>query len=129
MSVKEGPTAVRGAINVERNDAEAIAAAARRLTSETLRRNGLTSADVVTAVFSATPDLNAAYPAAALRGRGDGWDEVPMMCLAEMAVPGSLPRCLRLLLVCRGGFQTKPTYLGDAAGLRPDWAGERGDGR
>ena len=124
MSVAQGPTAVRGAIDVEANEPEAIAAAARKLTGEVMSRNGLKPNDVVTAIFSATPDLNAAYPAAALRGRGDGLDQVPLMCLAEMDVPGSLSRCLRLLLICRGSFQPKPAYLGGAARLRPDLAGE-----
>ncbi len=129
MSEAQGPTAVRGAIVVEANEPEAIAAAARRLTGEVMSRNDLKPSDVVTAIFSATADLNAAYPAAALRGRGDGWDQVPMMCLAEMAVPGSLPRCLRLLLICRGAFQPKPAYLGRAARLRPDLTGEGEEAR
>jgi len=123
LRTDQGLTAVRGAITVESNQAEAIGAAARRLAGEVLKRNRLRTDDVVTAIFSATPDLDAAYPAAALRGRGEGWDDVPMMCLAEMAVPGSLPRCLRLLLICRGGFRARPVYIGEAARLRPDLAG------
>ncbi len=126
--MNEGPTAVRGAITVEANSPESMAAAARRLTDAVMKANGLTTGQVVTAIFSATPDLDAAYPAAALRGRGEGWDDVPLMCLAEMAVPGSLPRCLRLLLICRGAFRAKPVYLDGAVVLRPDLV-ERGEAR
>ncbi|HEY3315234.1 MAG TPA: chorismate mutase [Bacillota bacterium] len=119
----QGPTAVRGAISVEANEAEAIASAARKLAATVLRENRLETNDIVAAIFTATPDLDAAYPAAALRGRAEGWDDVPLMCLAEMPVRGSLPRCLRLLLICRGHFQAKPVYLEEATALRPDLAG------
>src|SRR4051812_2819635 len=88
--------AIRGAISVLENDAAQIASATRELLTEIIERNSLSADEVVSVLFSATPDLNAAFPAKAARELG--WVEVPLLCMSEIGVPGSMPRCLRVLL-------------------------------
>jgi chorismate mutase len=78
--------------------------------------------DLIGAWFSATSDLNAIYPARAARELG--WLDVPMMCAQEMDVAGSLPLCIRVLLMFNSRLQVKElthVYVGQAAELRPDW--------
>jgi chorismate mutase len=113
---------IRGATTVEQNTAEAIVAAARELLDEVVRRNDLHTEDVASAWFSTTRDLDAEFPAVAAR-RDLGWDHVALMCSHEMDVPGSLPRCLRLLLhvnTQRSQVELEHVYLRGAQVLRPD---------
>lgn len=115
-------TALRGAIAPVENNAAAISAAACRLVEAVLEQNRLSPSDLEYLLFSATADLNACYPAAAVR-KMDGLSSVPMLCLQEMAVRGSMGRCLRLLAVtCRPLRSANHAYLGQAAALRPDWS-------
>ncbi|MBC7336397.1 MAG: chorismate mutase [Clostridia bacterium] len=113
--------AVRGAVSIEENSAGAILQGTGRLLSELARINHLRPEDIISAIFTATPDLNAAFPAAAARQLG--WTGVPLLDAVEMAVPGSLPRVVRVLLHClveEGAGPLQPVYLGEAASLRPD---------
>lgn len=87
---------VRGATTVEANTKEDILTATRELLKEIMAANGFEVEDVVSAFFTTTRDLNAEFPAAAARQLG--WDHVALMCAHEMAVPGSLPMCVRVLL-------------------------------
>lgn len=116
---------IRGATTVESNDREAILSATRELLSEMVRANGVRKEDVASAYFTTTPDLNAEFPA--LAARNDfGWGNVALMCGHEMAVPGSLPMCLRILLHVnteRTQDEICHVYQRGAAVLRPDLAG------
>jgi chorismate mutase len=112
---------IRGATSVEANDAEAIVAATRELLACIVTANGLAMEDVASAIFTATPDLDTAYPA--LAAREMGWSDVPLLCMQEMAVVGSLPRCIRVLLLWntdRSANQVQHVYLHQARVLRPD---------
>jgi len=109
--------AIRGAITVEENTPEAIAAATRDLLGELVKRNSLRAEDLISAFFTLTPDLDADFPART--ARSIGWD-VPMLDMVELAVPGSLPRCLRVLLHVRRAESPRHAYLRDARSLRPD---------
>ncbi|MBV9881064.1 MAG: chorismate mutase [Gemmatirosa sp.] len=116
--------AVRGAITVDADDPALIEAAVRELLVELTTLNALTPDAVVSALFSATPDLRSRPPAAAARAMG--WDHVPMLCIAEMDVDGSLPRCIRVLLHVSvdDGRRMRPVYLRAARSLRPDLVGD-----
>jgi chorismate mutase len=86
--------------------------------------NCIAEPDLVSVIFTATPDLDAAYPAAAARQLG--WTGAALMCVQEMAVPGSLPRCIRVLIhwnTERSLGELRHIYLREARSLRPDLAG------
>ncbi|WP_299028995.1 chorismate mutase [uncultured Thermanaerothrix sp.] len=114
--------AIRGAITCDENSAEAILSATHRLMSAIIEKNHLIPDHVISLIFSATPDLDAAYPAQAVRQMG--WIQVPMLCLQEMKVANSLPRCLRVLIHYEANPPFAPchVYLNAAQSLRPDWA-------
>jgi chorismate mutase len=111
--------AIRGAIQVAANDPESILSATGRLLTEVGRRNELRGEDYVSIVFTATPDLNAAFPAAAARRLG--MDSVALMCAAELDVPGAPPRIVRLLAHVMGEA-ARHVYLDGAEVLRLDLA-------
>ncbi len=117
---------IRGATTVDGNEAEAILAATRELLAAIVEANGLDPADLASAIFSLTPDLNAAFPAAAARQLG--WTQVPLFDVQEVPVPGSLPRCIRVLLhwnTSRAAAEVVHVYLRGARALRPDLNGEQ----
>src|SRR5262249_11455563 len=119
--------AVRGAISVRANPASDIREAPARLLETMIRRNGVTADKVVSAVFTATPDLTADFPAHSARRLG--WTDVPLLGAVELDVPGAPKRIVRVLLTLRGvprGVRLIPVYLDEAAALRPDLAGEPG---
>jgi monofunctional chorismate mutase len=121
VACQPGIVALRGAISVDENTAVAIAQATGDLLATLLDANGLTRDDVVSAIFTLTPDLNAVFPANAARQLG--WQRVPMLCATELAVPGALPRCLRVLLHVRPATRDwvpSHIYLGEARVLRTD---------
>lgn len=112
---------VRGATTVVENDAREILAATRQLLALMIRLNGIESVDVASGVFTTTTDLNAVFPATAARQLG--WMSVPLLCGHEMAVPDSLPRCIRILLhwnTDRNQDEIHHVYLKEAVQLRPD---------
>lgn len=114
---------VRGAITVEENTAEVIHDGARELLTAMAEENGFEIADLVSVIFTATPDLDAAYPAAAARALG--WTATPLLCMQEMAVAGSLARCIRVLVhwnTDRAPSEVRHVYLRGAQVLRPDLA-------
>jgi chorismate mutase len=113
--------AVRGAIQVDHDDRDEILAAAGELVGEVLARNALTPADLVSIIFTATPDLTAEFPAYAARLAGI--TDVPLLCASEIAVPGALPRVIRLLAhveTARSRAELRHVYLRGAAALRTD---------
>jgi chorismate mutase len=112
---------VRGATTVQRNDREEILMATRQLLALLVRRNGIDRKDVASAIFSTTPDLDAEFPA--LAARQLGWLDVPLLCGHEIAVPRSLPRCIRVLVHWNTNVEQadiQHIYIRDAVKLRPD---------
>jgi chorismate mutase len=112
---------IRGATTVSENSREEILAATRQLLALMVRRNGIDRKDVASAIFSTTPDLDAEFPA--LAARQLGWLDVPLLCGHEIAVPGSLPRCIRVLVHWNTDVpqsEIQHIYIRDAVRLRPD---------
>ena len=91
MSVR----AIRGATQVGSNSADAITAGTQELISEILRSNGITSQNVISILFTASPDLTASFPAAAVRELG--FEDTPLICAVEIDVPGALERTIRVM--------------------------------
>ena len=112
---------IRGAITVDSNSSEDILAASRELLTEMVSANDIQPDDVAAVIFTTTPDLNAEFPARAAREMG--WKEVALLCGHEMAVPGSLTACLRILLLVnteKRADEIVHAYLLGARVLRPD---------
>jgi chorismate mutase len=115
---------IRGAITVPENNKEAIRAATKELLQKMIRINKVEISDIACILFTTTSDLNAAFPAAAARELG--WTQVPLLCGHEMNVPGSLPSCLRVLVLYNTDKKNEDmvhVYLGGAVTLRDE--GER----
>ncbi|MGQ0550717.1 MAG: chorismate mutase [Armatimonadota bacterium] len=112
---------IRGAATAEANTERAIVDATRGLLTELVRANQLEPDEVAAIYFTATPDLNAAFPAEAARQMG--WDAVALLSSVEIDVPGALARCIRILLLwntSRTQEEVVHVYLDEAQGLRPD---------
>ena len=115
--------AIRGATTVQQDRPEQIRHATRELLETIVDRNGISSADVISAIFTVTHDLTSEFPAHAARELG--WLDVPLLCTLEIPVPGSLPRCIRVLLHVESHAsraEIRHVYLHEARGLRPDLA-------
>jgi chorismate mutase len=112
--------AVRGATQVERNEAGAIVAATEQLVGELISRNELEPGRIVSCVFTSTDDLDAEFPAVAARNLG--LDTVPLLCAREIPVPGAMERVIRALVHYYAPADHAPahTYLGGAEALRSD---------
>ena len=116
---------IRGATTAEANTGEAILDATRELLAALIEANQIQHDHVASIIFSTTPDLNAEFPAVAAREAG--WTDVALMCGHEMSVPGSLPRCVRILIHVNtelGLGDLKHIYLRGAQVLRPDIVSE-----
>ncbi|GAA2771971.1 chorismate mutase [Nonomuraea dietziae] len=115
--------AIRGAIQVEANDRDAIISGTTELVAAVMERNQLTTDDVISVLFTATPDLTAEFPA--LAARKLGFHEVPLICCTEIGVPGALPRVVRLMAhveTDRPRAEIQHVYLRGATVLRQDIA-------
>jgi chorismate mutase len=115
--------AIRGAVQVDADEREAILEGTTELVSEVMARNDLTPDDVISVLFTLTSDLEAEFPA--LAARKIGFQEVPMMCATEIPVPGALPRVVRLMMHVETGRPRRDiqhVYLRGAAALRLDIA-------
>jgi len=113
--------AVRGAIQVEQDERQEVLDAVTELLEAVLSRNALTPDDLISVVFTATPDLVSEFPAYAARQMGI--TDVPLLCATEIAVPGAMPRVLRLLAHVESDLPRKEVrhvYLRGAAALRTD---------
>jgi chorismate mutase len=113
--------AVRGATTVERDEREHVLARSRELVHALMVENGLSADDVLSVVFSATPDVRSVAPA--LAARQLGMDEVALLCVQEMVVEGSMPRVVRLLAhveTDRPREKTVNVYLHGTQVLRGD---------
>ncbi len=115
--------AVRGAVQVDADERELLLEATAKLVTGVMRANELTAEDLVQVMFTATPDLTCEFPAVAARAVGLG--AVPLMCAVEIAVPGSMPRVVRLMALAqtpRRREEVQHVYLRGAAALRRDIA-------
>jgi chorismate mutase len=112
--------AIRGATTVSADDPALIDQAVGELLQTIADANALSPHDIISAILTATPDLTSTFPATAARRLG--WHHVPLLCAAEIAVSGALPRCIRVLLHVSMDPQrlTRAVYLREAAVLRPD---------
>ena len=112
---------VRGATTVQCDEREEILRATRELLALMIHLNGIEKEDVASAIFTTTMDLSGAFPATAARQLG--WLDVPLMCSHEIDVPGSLHKCVRVLLhwnTEKSQHDIQHVYLKDAQALRPD---------
>jgi chorismate mutase len=115
--------AVRGAVQVEANESAVILAGTTELVTEVMSRNDLSTDDVISVIFSATPDLDAEFPA--LAARKLGFQDVPLLCCREIPVPSAMPRVVRLMMhieTSRPRAEVHHVYLRGAAALRLDIA-------
>jgi len=120
VSQQERIWAVRGAVCADANDEGSILAATTELMTELMERNGIGPERMVSVIFTATADLDAAFPAPAARKLG--LEQVPLLCAREIAVPGSMESVIRVLLHYYAGADNGPehVYLGEAQALRAD---------
>jgi chorismate mutase len=112
---------VRGATTVEANTRDEILTNTRQLLALMIRANQIEPEDVASAMFSVTSDLDAEFPA--LAARQLGWLDVPLLCTYEVDVPGSLRRCVRILIHWNTEtpqHQIRHVYIKEATRLRPD---------
>ena len=115
--------ALRGATTVARDEASVIVEATARLVGDMLEHNEVAPDDIVSIIFTATPDLASEFPAAASRRLGIS--DVPLLCARELAVLGAMPRCIRVLMhvyTQKGPGDLRHVYLGQARELRADLA-------
>ena len=112
---------ILGATTVERNEAGEILAATDELLRAVIDANDLRPDDIVSAFFTVTRDIDAAFPARA--AEDFGWNIVALLHATEIPVPGSLPHCIRILVhayTTRSRDEIKHCYLRGATVLRPD---------
>jgi len=113
---------IRGAITVEADNPELILSATQELLDAIMQNNpDLQTDDITSVIFTTTEDLVSVHPAKAARQMG--WENVPMMCAREIPVPGSVPRCIRVLVHWNtdcNQTDIRHIYLRDSVTLRPD---------
>jgi len=113
---------IRGATTVKSNTVEQVLSATEKLLQEMIEKNNLQAEQVAQALISVTEDIDAAFPAAALR-KIEGWQYVPVMCMREIPVPNSLQKCIRVMMTVNTTINQKEIqhiYLEEAVALRPD---------
>jgi chorismate mutase len=112
--------AVRGAVQAEANEADAILAATEELMRELIDRNDIVTEGMVSCLFTTTEDLDAEFPAVAARNLG--LDSVPLLCCREIPVPGAMERVIRVMVhfYAPAGHHATHAYLGEAQKLRAD---------
>lgn len=116
---------IRGAVTVETNEEQPILEATLEMMRSIVTENALDPEDICSVLITVTTDLDATFPAKAIRLM-DGWDFVPLMCALEMPVKGSLDKCIRLMVHVnteRSQNEIKHVYLRRAQALRPDLSG------
>ena len=115
--------AIRGATTLDADDREHLHGRTQELVESLMSANRLDTEDVISVIFTCTPDIVSDFPAAAARELGFG--AVPLMCAQEMAVPGALPRVVRVLAHVETSLAREAVthvYLHDAVALRRDLA-------
>lgn len=122
--------AVRGATTIDVDEATHIADRVEVMLRAMLDRNGLTCDHLVSVLFSATLDVQSAFPATAARERLPELATVPLMNMAELDIVGALPRCIRVMAHVECDLaraEIHHVFLEGAATLRPDLASRSGD--
>jgi chorismate mutase len=112
---------LRGATTVDVDSADQVTERSQELILRIMERNELAEDDIVSVLFTATADVTSIFPATAIREIGFG--AVPLLCAAEIAVPGAMPRCIRVLLhihTTKSKDEIHHVYLHGAQGLRDD---------
>jgi chorismate mutase len=115
--------AVRGAIQLDVDEREHVLSSTRELVLAVLSANSLTRDDVISIMFTATPDVHSEFPAVAARELGLG--DVPLMCTQELDVAGAMPLVIRLMAHVNTTLareQVTHVYLRGAVTLRQDLA-------
>lgn len=115
--------AIRGATTLEQDERSHLHERTHELVDAMLQENSLTQEDLISVIFTCTPDIVSDFPAAAARTLGFG--AVPLMCAQEMAVPGALPLVVRVMMHATYDIprdDVKHVYLRDAVSLRRDLA-------
>jgi chorismate mutase len=115
---------LRGATTVDEDSVEQVTQRSQELILRLMERNDLAEDDIVSALFTATADVTSIFPATAIREIGFG--AVPLLCAAEIAVPGAMPLCIRVLLhvhTTKTRDEIHHVYLHGAQGLRDDLPG------
>ena len=113
---------IRGAITADNNTTEDITSASAELFQEIMTRNNIDTESIINIIFSLTKDLNAIYPAKAIREKFDIAD-TPLFCVQEADIHNSIEKCIRILLTVNAGLtkkEVKHVYLKGAQNLRPD---------
>ncbi|MBU8907248.1 chorismate mutase [Desertibacillus haloalkaliphilus] len=113
---------IRGATTITENDAEKILRATEALVTEMITKNDIKADDVAHVIITVTDDIDAAFPAKAIRSF-EGWTYVPVMCSREIPVPGSLEHCIRIMMTVnttKAQQDIEHVYLEKAVQLRPD---------
>lgn len=113
---------IRGATTVELNEEKQILQATAEMLSEIVSTNGVNPEDICSVFVTTTTDLDAAFPARAIR-QLPGWELVPIMCSVEIPVQPSLPKCIRLMVhinTTKSQGEINHVYLNNAKTLRPD---------
>ena len=117
---------IRGATTATTNTSDAIMDATRELLQTIVKINDICADDVASAIFTLTPDLDAAFPASAARALG--WTHVSLLDTSAPDVEKDLPRCIRVLIhwnTKRAQQDISHVYLHDARTLRPDLAKDK----
>jgi chorismate mutase len=112
---------LRGATTVDEDSVAQVTERSQELMRALMAENELDEEDVISVIFTTTPDVTSTFPATAVRAIGFG--AVPLLCASEIAVPGSMPRCIRVLLhvqTTRSRAEMHHVYLHGAQGLRDD---------
>ncbi len=112
---------IRGAITVEKDENKELSEATQELLTQMISNNGILSQDIISIIFTMTPDLRSAFPAEAARAMG--LTLVPLLCTQEIPVPGALPLCIRVLMHInteKPQDQIKHQFMRAASQLRPD---------
>jgi chorismate mutase len=124
MSTDRQVRALRGATTVAADEAAQIETATAELLAQMMELNGVEPGDLISLVFTATTDLTAEFPAVGARSLGI--DDIPLLCAREIEVPGSVERCIRVLMHLyteRDYASLRHVYLGEARHLRTDLTG------
>lgn len=115
---------IRGATTVEVNEEQVILDATLELLERLVEANDIQPEDIASIIVTVTHDLDAAFPARAIRAL-PGWELVPLMCALEVPVKGSLEKCIRLMVhvnTDKRQDEIRHIFLGRARELRPDLA-------
>ncbi|MEJ8544860.1 chorismate mutase [Brevibacillus borstelensis] len=117
-----GVRGIRGAITIEQDTKEEIISATKLLLEEMVRRNHVVPDDIASILITTTDDVKAAFPAQGAR-LIEGWQYVPLMCAREIPVPGSLPSCIRVMMLVnteKKASEIEHVFMREAVKLRPD---------